>query len=370
MLRFGVLTDLSGQYSDVTGPTGGVCARQAIEDLADAEIKADVILADHQQRPDVGVAIVRGWFDRGDVDVVLDVGNTAVALAIAGLVSEKNKVHLNTGAASSILTGSACNANLIHCPYDTWCTANSTVRSILKAGGNRWFFITADYAFGKNTQADATRFIEAAGGTVVGGVTHPFPGTTDFSSYLLQALHSGANGGGTRNCIKQAAEFGLASHGVRPAAMVAFLQDVQAVGLPSAQGLALTETFYWNLNDRTCSFISRVKPKLVKGNYPNILHAAYSTTLHYLKVAARVGVANAKADGRAMVAAMKAMPTDDDCFGPGSIRVDGRKLHPAHLFEAKRPEDSIGPWDLFRLVGTTPADQAFRPLADGGCRLA
>ncbi len=377
VLRFGVLTDLSGQYSDVTGPTGGVCARQAIEDFADAGIKAEVILADHQQKPDVGVAIVREWFDRGDVDVVLDVGNTAVALAIAGLVSEKNKVHLNTGAASSILTGSACNANLIHWPYDTWCTANSTVRSILKAGGNRWFFITADYAFGKNTQADATRFIEAAGGTVVGGVVHPFPGTTDFSSYLLQALHSGANvaafcngGGDTRNCIKQAAEFGLASHGVRPAAMVAFLQDVQAVGLPSAQGLALTETFYWDLNDRTRSFTSRVKPKLVKGNYPNMLHAAaYSATLHYLKVAARIGVAKAKADGGAMVAAMKATPTDDDCFGPGSIRADGRKLHPAYLFEAKRPEDSTGPWDLFRLVGTTPADQAFRPLADGGCRL-
>ncbi len=377
-LRFGVLTDLSGQYSDVTGATGGVCARQAIADFGSPDLVAEVILADHQQKPDIGVSIVREWFDRGDVDVVLDVGNTAVALAIAPVVAEKNKVHLNTGAASSVLTGTGCNANQIHWPYDTWCTANSTVRSILAAGGDRWFFITADYTFGKNTQADATRFVEADGGKVLGSALHPFPGTTDFSSYLVQALSSGANvaafcngGGDTRNCIKQAAEFGLAQRGVRPAAMIAFLQDVAAVGLESAQGLALTETFYWDLNDRTRAFTARVKPKLIRGNYPNMLHAAaYSATLHYLKTATRLGVAQAKADGRATVAAMKAMPTDDDCFGPGSIRVDGRKLHPAYLFEAKRPAESTGPWDLFRLVGTTPADKAFRPLDQGGCSLA
>ncbi|MGI4792970.1 MAG: ABC transporter substrate-binding protein [Janthinobacterium lividum] len=377
-LRFGVLTDMSGQYSDVTGPTGGVCARQAIVDFGNADLVAEVIVADHQQKPDIGVSIVREWFDRGDVDVVLDVGNTAVALAIAPVVAEKNKVHLNTGAASSVLTGTGCNANQIHWPYDTWCTANSTVRSILAAGGDRWFFITADYTFGKNTQADATRFVEADGGKVLGSTLHPFPGTTDFSSYLVQALSSGANvaafcngGGDTRNCIKQAAEFGLAQRGVRPAAMIAFLQDVAAVGLESAQGLALTETFYWDLNDRTRAFTARVKPKLIHGNYPNMLHAAaYSATLHYLRTAIRLGVAQAKADGRATVAAMKAMPTDDDCFGLGSIRVDGRKLHPAYLFEAKRPAESTGPWDLFRLVGTTSADKAFRPLDQGGCSLA
>jgi branched-chain amino acid transport system substrate-binding protein len=376
-IRFGFLTDMSGPYSDVSGPTGVVCARQAIEELAAHGIKAEVIVADHQQKPDVGVTIVREWFDRGGVDVVLDVGNTAVALAIAGPVSDHNKVHLNTAAAGSVLTGTACNANLIHWPYDTWCSGNSTVRSILRSGGDRWFFITADYAFGKNTQADATRFIEAAGGKVVGAALHPFPGTTDFSSYLLQAQSSGANvaafcnaGGDTRNCMKQASEFGLAAGGVRPAAMIAFLQDVKSVGLPAAQGLALTETFYWDLNDRTRAFTSRVKPKLINGNHPNMLHAAaYSATLHYLKVVATMGVAQAKADGRAVVSAMKALPTDDDCFGPGSIRADGRKLHPAYLFEAKRPQDSADPWDLLTLAGTIPAEQAFRPISEGHCPL-
>ncbi len=228
-LRFGFLTDLSGPYSDISGPTGAICARQAIEEFAGHGINAEIVLADHQQKPDLGVSIVREWFDRGDVDVVLDVGNTAVALAIAGIVSDRNKVHLNTAAASSVLTGTACNANLIHWPYDTWCSANSTVRSILQTGGDRWFFITADYAFGKGTQADATRFVEAAGGRIVGSALHPFPGTSDFSSYLLQAQSSGANvvafcsaASDTRNCVKQAAEFGLAASGVRPAAMTPF----------------------------------------------------------------------------------------------------------------------------------------------------
>ncbi|WP_457485650.1 ABC transporter substrate-binding protein [Teichococcus aerofrigidensis] len=378
-LRIGVLTDLSGAYKDITGQNGAICAEQAVLDFGAAErgIKVEVLLADHQHRPDVGLNIVRQWFDQGDVDVVMDAGQSAIALAVNGLVTERNKLHLNTGAASSELTGRQCSPNTIHWPYDTWCNANSTARSLVRAGGKRWFFLVADYSFGKTMQADATRMIEAEGGEVVGAALHPFPGNTDFSSYLIQARARRADvlalanaGTDMLNCVKQAAEFGLNRQGIRIAALVAFIQDVKALGLNVAQGLTLTETFYWDLNDRTRAFTQRVRPRLANGNYPNMDHAsAYSATLHYLKVVAEMGVARAKADGRAVCAAMKAMPTDDDCFGRGLIRADGRKIHPAYLFEAKKPEESSGPWDLLKLVGTTPADQAFRPIADGGCKL-
>ena len=378
-LRIGFLTDLSGPYKDITGETGAICARQAIADFNAAErgLKVEVLLADHQQRPDVGVGIVREWFDRGNVDVVMDVGSSAIALAVSGLVAERNKVHLNTGAASSDLTGRACNANTIHWPYDTWSNANSTARSLLRSGGNRWFFLTADYAFGKAMQADTTRIIEAEGGQVVGTALHPFPGSTDFSSYLVNARARRANvvafanaGTDMLNCVKQAAEFGLMKNGIRPAALVAFIQDVKSLGLETAQGLTISESFYWDLNDRTRTFTQRLKPRLTNGNMPNMDHAsAYSATLHYLKVAQEMGAARAKADGREVVAAMKRLPTEDDCFGAGIIRPDGRKIHPMYLFEAKKPAESSGPWDLLKLVGTTPAENAFRPLAEGGCAL-
>ncbi|WP_458098042.1 ABC transporter substrate-binding protein [Roseomonas sp. WA12] len=378
-IRIGFLTDLSGPYKDITGETGAICARQAIADFGAAEkgIRVEVLLSDHQHRPDVGVGIIREWFDRGDVDMILDVGSSAIALAAGGLVTERNKVHLNTGAASSDLTGRSCNANTIHWPYDTWSNANSTARSLLNSGGNRWFFVTADYAFGKSMQADATRIVEAGGGQVVGSVVHPFPGTTDFSSYLVQARARRANvvafanaGADTLNCVKQAAEFGLARAGIRPAALVAFIQDIKALGLETAQGLTISESFYWDLNDRTRAFTERLKPRLTSGNMPNMDHAAaYSATLHYLKAVAELGVVRAKADGREVVAAMKRLPTEDDCFGRGSVRADGRKIHPMYLWEAKKPSESTGPWDLLKLVGTTPADQAFRPLAEGGCAL-
>ncbi|MCR0982342.1 ABC transporter substrate-binding protein [Roseomonas populi] len=378
-IRIGFLTDLSGPYKDITGETGAICARQAIADFGAAEkgMRVEVLLADHQHRPDVGIGIIREWFDRGDVDMILDVGNSAIGLAAGGLVTERNKVPLNTGAASSDLTGRSCNANTIHWPYDTWSNANSAARSLLSTGGNRWFFVTADYAFGKAMQADATRIVEAGGGQVVGSAVHPFPGTTDFSSYLVQARARRANvvafanaGADTLNCVKQAAEFGLTRAGIRPAALVAFIQDIKALGLDVAQGLTISESFYWDLNDRTRAFTERLKPRLTNGGMPNMDHAAaYSSTLHYLKAVSDLGVARAKADGRAVVAAMKAMPTDDDCFGRGSVRADGRKIHPMYLFEAKKPSESTGPWDLLKLVGTTPAEQAFRPLAEGGCSL-
>ena len=309
--------------------------------------------------------------------MIMDVSNSAIALAVGDLVAERNKVHLNTAAGSSLLTGTACNANLIHWSYDTWSCAHTVVDSTMKAGGTRWFFVTANYTFGKSLQADATRLIEAAGGKVVGEASHPFPGTTDFSAYLLKAQSSGAdvvafcNGGADlRNCIKQATEFGLDAAGIRPVALVGFIQDVKAIGLEDAKGLTIMQTFYWDLNDRTRAFIQRVKPKLPNDNPPNMLHAgAYSSTLHYLKAATAMGVAQAKADGRATVAAMKAMPTDDDCFGPGRIRIDGRKIHPAYLFKAKRPEDSKNSWDLLTVAGMTPAEEAFRPMSEGGCLL-
>ncbi|KAA2214099.1 ABC transporter substrate-binding protein [Teichococcus oryzae] len=379
-LRIGVLTDLSGPYKDITGETGAICARQAVADFNAAErgLQVEVLLADHQQRPDVGMAITRQWFDRNDVDVVMDVGSSAIALAVSNLVAERNKVHLNTGAASSDLTGKACNANTIHWPYDTWSNANSTARSLLRSGGDRWFFLTADYAFGRTMQADATRIIEKEGGQVVGSAIHPFPGNTDFSSYLIQARARRANvlafanaGTDMLNCVKQAAEFGLMRGGIRPAALVAFIQDIKSLGLETAQGLTISESFYWDLNDRTRAFTERLKPRLTNGNMPNMDHAsAYSATLHYLKVVAELGATRAKADGREVVAAMKRMPTEDDCFGAGTIRADGRKIHPMYLFEAKKPAESTGPWDLLKLVGTTPAEQAFRPVAEGGCSLA
>jgi len=379
-IRIGFLTDLSGPYKDITGETGAICARQAIIDFDAAAkgMRVEVVVADHQHRPDVGLGIIREWFDKGDVDMILDVGNSAIGLAAGTLVTERNKIQLNTGAASSDLTGKSCNANTIHWPYDTWSNANSAARSLLGSGGDRWFFITADYAFGKAMQADATRIVEAGGGQVVGAALHPFPGTSDFSSYLVQARARRANvvafanaGADTLNCVKQSAEFGLTRAGIRPAALVAFIQDIKALGLDVAQGLTISESFYWDLNDRTRAFTERLKPRLTNGGMPNMDHAAaYSSTLHYLKVVAEMGVARSKSDGRAVVAAMKAMPTDDDCFGRGSIRADGRKIHPMYLFEAKKPSESTGPWDLLKLVGTTPADQAFRPLTEGGCALA
>jgi len=378
-LRIGFLTDLSGAYKDITGETGAICARQAVQDFGAATrgLEVEVLLADHQHKPDVGLGIVRRWFDQDDVDVIMDAGNSAIALAVNGLVSERNKIHLNTGAATSELTGRQCTPNTIHWPYDTWGNANSTARSLVRAGGDKWFFLTADYAFGKTMQADASRIVEAEGGKIVGSAVHPFPGNTDFSSYLIQARARRANviafanaGGDMLNCVKQAAEFGLLGAGIRPAALVAFIQDIKSLGLQTAQGLTLTENFYWDMNDRTRAFTQRVVPKLVNNNYPNMDHAsAYSATLHYLKAVAAMGADKAKADGRAVVAAMKAMPTEDDCFGAGVIRADGRKIHPVHLFEAKKPEESSGPWDLLKLVSTIPADQAFRPMAEGGCTL-
>lgn len=379
-IRIGVITDMSGVYRDLSGPTSVACTRQAVEEFtgANPDIRVEVLVADHQNKADVGLSIIRQWFDQGGVDIITNVGNTSIALGARSVIEEKDKISLVTVAGSSDLTGKSCSPNMIHWSWDSWCLAHSTSTSLVKDGGDKWFFVTADYAFGHAAQADGTRFVEAAGGKVIGSVRYPFGTTNDFSSFLVRAQSSGANviafanaGAELIACLKQAQEFGIGQDGKqRLASMIAFITDIQGMGLPVAKGLALTETFYWDLNDRTRAFTNRVKPKLAAGAFPNMSQAGdYSGVLHYLKAVKALGVERAKASGRAVVQQMKAMPTDDDCFGTGSIRVDGRKIHPAYLFTVKSPQESKGAGDVYKLVSTLPADQAFRPLAEGGCSL-
>jgi branched-chain amino acid transport system substrate-binding protein len=378
-LRIGAITDLSGPYRDTDGASGTICLRQAATEFmaANPGFEIEILSADHQNKPDVGLSIAREWFDRGDVDALAQIGNSAVALACMTLAEEKDKVILDTGAGSSVLTGASCSPNHVHWAYDTWCLAHSTGSALAKSGGDKWYFITADYAFGHTLSADTKKFVAAAGGKTVGEANYPFPGTSDFSAMLLMAQSSGANvlafansGADLVSCVKQAQEFGLTRNGMRLAGMICFITDVQGMGLQSAQGLMTTETFYWDLNDRTRSFYQRVKPNLPVNVFPNMVHAAsYSAGLHYFKTAKQMGMKQAKASGRATVDAMKRLPTDDDCFGPGLIREDGRKIHPAYLFRVKAPNESRAAGDVFTLVATTPAEQAFRPLSEGGCRL-
>ncbi len=373
-LRIGVLTDLSGPYQDLAGPLAVSAARLALEDfgVAGKGWTVEVQQADHQNKPDIGAGIARQWFD-GGTDLIVEVANSGVALAVAGVAKDKNKVYMNSGAATSDLTAAQCNANTIHWAYDTYMLAKSTGGALAKSGGDSWFFITADYAFGAALQRDTTEFVNAAGGKVVGSVKYPFPGTTDFSSLLLQAQSSGAKvlgianaGTDTINTIKQAQEFGIK---MKLAGLLLFLSDVHSLGLQVAQGINLTDSFYWDHSDRTRAFAARLKPKAPDRRPTMVQAGVYSSVLHYLKVAAEAGVPEMKKDGAATVAKMKAMPTDDDAFGPGSIRVDGRKLHPSYLWQVKTPAESKGPWDYYKPVASTPADQAFRPLDKGGCSL-
>ncbi|MCP3465558.1 ABC transporter substrate-binding protein [Bradyrhizobium sp. CCGUVB23] len=378
-IRIGVITDMSGIYRDVSGPTTVACAQQAAAEFmaANPSIKVEILVADHQNKADVGLAIIRKWFDQDGVDVIENVGNSSIALGAKYLIEDKNKVALITTAGSSDLTGKSCSANLVHWSWDSWCLAHSTATSLVRTGGSKWFFLTADYAFGHAAEADAAKFVKAAGGTVLGSVRYPFGSTSDFSSFLLQAQSSGANviafansGNELINCLKQAQEFGLDHGGTRMAALVGYVTDVAGMGLSTAKGLSLTETFYWDLNDRTRAFMSRVKPRLAANVYPNMSQAGdYASVLHYLKAVKELGVERAKRSGRDVVDLMKKMPTDDDCFGQGSIRADGRKIHPAYLFEVKKPEESKSPGDVYKLVSTLSAAESFRPLEEGNCAL-
>jgi branched-chain amino acid transport system substrate-binding protein len=374
VIRIGVMNDMSGPYRDVNGPTGVICAKQAVQEFAAGAFDVDVLSADHQNKPDIAVSLAREWFDQRGVDIIIDVAATSCALALASICREKNKVLIPTSTASSDITGKACTPNSIHWVFDTYMEAKSTGGAMVKAGGDTWYFITPNYAFGEATQRDTTRFVEAGGGKVLGGQLYPFPETTDYSAFLVKAQASGAKilgicgaGADLINIIKQAHEFGL-SRSMNLAALVAYTTDIRSIGIEMAAGTRLSETYYWDLNERTRSFQKRIQPKVAL--WPNMAQAGdYSCTLHYLKTVADMGAAAAKADGAATVARMKAMPTDDDCFGPGKIREDGRKIHPVYLFEVKQPSESKGEWDLYKLIGTTPADEAFRPLTDNACPL-
>ncbi len=372
VIRIGVMNDMSGPYRDITGPTGVICAKQAVQEFAAGGFDVEVLSADHQNKPNVAVSLAKQWFDQQGVDMIADVAASSCALALASLCRETNKVLIPTSTATSDLTGKACSPNTIHWVFDTYMEAKSTGGAMVKAGGDSWFFITPNYAFGIALQRDTSKFVTQAGGKVLGSQLYPFPETTDFSAGLVQAQSSGAKilgfcgaGADLINCVKQAHEFGL-TETMNIAALVAYTQDIRAIGLPIAQGLRLSETYYWDLNERTRSFQKRIAPKVTL--WPSMAQAGdYSCTLHYLKAVADMGPGAAKADGRAVVARMKAMPTDDDCFGIGRIREDGRKIHPAYLFEARKPSESTQPWDVYKLIGTTPADQAFRPMSEGGC---
>ena len=372
-VKIALLCDFSGTYRDVTGPTELACIRQAAAEFSNRGFNVEVLYGDNQNKPDVGSNLARQWIDRDGVDVVVDGGASSVALAVNDVVRERNKVFLNTSSATSDLTGSKCSPNTVHWTYDTWMLAKSTGGATVRAGGDSWYFVTADYAFGHALERDTATFVRNAGGKVLGSVRTPFPGTTDFSSFIVQAQASKAKviglanaGSDTVNCIKQASEFGLTKRGIKLASLLMFLPDVHAIGLQTAQGLICTETFYWDLNDRTRAFAKKMRPNI---SVPLCMNHAggYAGVLHYLKAVADMGVVQARASGIEAVNRMKAMPCDDDCFGAGSIRQDGRKLHPAYLFEVKKPEESRGEWDYYKLLQTTASEEAFRPLADGGC---
>src|SRR6202142_2647104 len=375
-VKIGVLSDMSSLYSDIGGAGSVAAAKLAISDFtkANPNVKIELISGDHQNKPDIGSQLANQWYDVDKVDLSIDTPNSGVALAVSQVTASKNKVFLVSGAAASDLTGPKCNANTIHWTYDTWNLANGTGKAMVKTGGDTWFFLTADYAFGQALERDTAAVVEANGGKVLGKVRHPL-NTNDFSSFLLQAQASKAKviglanaGGDTVNAIKQASEFGIVKGGQSLAGLLVFATDINALGLQTAQGLFLTETWYWDLNDPSRAWTKRWhKERGADNKYPAMNHAGvYAGITHYLKA---VVALNSAADGKAVVAQMKQMPTDDPLFGKGSVRADGRVIHPAYLFEVKKPEESKYPGDFYKTRATIPADEAFRPLKEGNCPL-
>jgi branched-chain amino acid transport system substrate-binding protein len=374
VVKIGVLSDMSSLYADIGGPGSVVAAKLAVADFNAAAkgLKVEIISGDHQNKPDVGAGLAGAWYDREQVDMVIDVPNSGVALAVSEVARQKNKVFIVSGAAASDLTGPKCNLNTVHWTYDTWNLANGTGKAMVKTGGDTWFFLTADYAFGQALERDTAAVVEANGGKVLGKVRHPL-NTNDFSSFLLRAQSSKAKviglanaGGDTINSVKQAAEFGITRGGQNLAGLLVFASDVAALGLPTAQGLVLTETWYWDANDTNRAWSKRWQAER-PGKFPTMIHAGvYAGVLHYLKA---VEALKGDADGKAVVAKMKELPTDDQLFGKGTVRADGRKLHPAYLFEVKKPSESKYPGDFYKTRATIPTEEAFRPLRDGGCPL-
>ena len=372
-VKLGVLNDMSGVYADISGPGSVVAAQMAAEDFMakNKGFKVEVVGADHQNKPDVGASIARKWYDQENVDAVMDVTTSSVALAVSDITKEKNRIFLVSGGGTSDLTGAKCSPNTVHWTYDTWALANGTGSALTKQGGSPWFFITADYAFGAALERDASAAVKAAGGKVAGSVKHPLS-NTDFSSFLLQAQSSGAKVIGLANAgndlitaVKQASEFGITQGGQQLAGLLIFSSDVKALGLQAAQGLVLTDAFYWDLNDDTRAFSKRFGAKF-NGKMPTSAQAGvYSSAMHYLNA-----VKDAKTkDAPKVMEQMRATPINDPLFGKGEIRIDGRATHPMYLLKVKKPADSKSEWDLFEVVSTIPANEAFRPLKDGNCPL-
>ncbi len=372
-VKIGVLNDRSGTYADLSGEGSVIAARMAVEDFASQSevLKVDVISADHQNKPDIASNIARQWFDQDDVDMIIDLPTSSAALAVSELGKQKNKLVIVSAGGSSDLTGSKCNETTIHWTYDTWALGHGTGSALVKEGYDTWYFLTADYAFGHSLERDTAAAVEEAGGKVLGHVRHPFPGQ-DFSSFLLQAQASGAKviglanaGGDTINAIKQASEFGITQGGQTLAGLLVFISDVHALGLQTSQGLVLTEAFYWDQNDSTREWSKRFADRF-GGTMPTMAHAGvYSAVTHYLK---SVSALKSKVTGD-VVKHMKATPTDDAVLGKGEIRADGRRIQDMYLFQVKKPEESKGPWDYYNLIATIPANEAFRPIEDGGCSL-
>ena len=375
-VKIGVLNDMSSLYADIGGPNSVAAVKMAVEDsgLPAKGWKIDVLSGDHQNKPDIGVNIARQWIDAEKVDAISDTPNSGVALAVSNLVREKNAVLLNSGAATADLTGKACTPNTISFTYDTYMLATGTGKALTQAGGDTWFFLTSDYAFGHALERDTSAVVTASGGKVLGSVNHPL-NTSDFSSFLLQAQASKAKvvglanaGGDTTNAIKQASEFGIVAGGQKLAALLLFITDVNALGLKTAQGLTFTESFYWDMNDQTRAWSKRFAKLSPKGMMPSMTVAGnYAAVLHYLKALEALG--GNPHDGVKVVEKMKSMPTDDPLFGKGEIQPNGRTIHSAYLFEVKKPSESKGPWDFYKLIGTVPGDQAFTPLSESKCAL-
>jgi branched-chain amino acid transport system substrate-binding protein len=375
-VKIGVLNDMSSLYADIGGPNSVLAVKMAVEDsgLTKRGWKVDVLSGDHQNKADIGTNMARQWIDVDKVDAVVDTPNSGVALAVSNLMKEKNAILINSGGASADLTGKACTPNTVSVTYDTYMLAHGTGKALTKAGGDSWFFLTSDYAFGHALERDTAAVVTATGGKTLGGVKHPL-NTSDFSSFLLQAQASKAKviglanaGGDTTNAIKQASEFGIVAGGQKLAALLLFINDVHSLGLKTAQGLSFTESFYWDMNDQTRAWSKKLAAQSKTGSMPSMTVAGlYSGVLHYLKTLEAMG--GNPHDGAKVVAKMKELPTDDILFGKGTIRADGRKMLPAYLFEVKKPEESKYPWDYYKLVATISPEEAARPLSESECPL-
>ena len=372
VVKIGVLTDMSSLYADATGKGSLAAVQMAVADYG-GKVKGkpvEVVSADHQNKPDVGVSIARNWYDNDKVDAIFDVPTSSVALPISALTREKNKININSGGGTSDLTGVACSPNTVHWTYDTYSFANVAGRAMVKRGEDSWFFVTADYAFGMALERDTANVVKENGGKVLGDVRHPL-NSSDFSSFLLQAQASKAKviglanaGGDTQNALKQAAEFGIVQAGQKVVALLVEITDVHSLGVKATQGLIVTDAFYWDTNDETRAFSNRFNEKV--GHMPTMIQAGlYSATMHYLKAIEAIGTDEAPK----VMAQMRATPINDFFAKNGKIRIDGRMVHDMYLFEVKKPEESKGEWDLYKLLATVPGDEAFRPLDKGGCPL-